>query len=114
MDADGVAAPKDASASPAGQGGAEQRVEQRGLAGVREADQAGVGDRLELEQQFLVLSRLAAQRDSQAREWLVQSLRERFGREGLKHAGALALKSGQSPFDVQAEMSRWLGAFFED
>ena len=37
-------------------------------------------------------------RAEQARHWLEQAVRERFGREGLKHCGKLDPAEGQSPF----------------
>lgn len=49
--------------------------------------------------------RLAAARLAQARQWLLESLRERFGREGLKKAGPLDLAAGDSPFRRLVEMS---------
>ncbi|MGB8274732.1 MAG: methylmalonyl Co-A mutase-associated GTPase MeaB [Alphaproteobacteria bacterium] len=52
--------------------------------------------------------RLVLKRQAQAAHWLVDALRERYGREGLKHAGALALGPDQSPFDRLAEISRQL------
>ena len=49
---------------------------------------------------------LAARRHAQAQEWLVQLVRERWGREGLKQAGAITLASGTSPFSALAELKR--------
>ncbi|GGF26400.1 ArgK protein [Aliidongia dinghuensis] len=43
-------------------------------------------------------SMLAARRHGQAEQWLAQFVRERWGREGLKRAGALTLGAGESPF----------------
>jgi LAO/AO transport system kinase len=42
--------------------------------------------------------RLAERRRAQAEGWLVEALRERFGREGVKRAGVLRLAAGESPF----------------
>ncbi len=53
--------------------------------------------------------RLAARRREQAESWLVQTVRERFGREGLKRAGALTLAVGDSPFAKLAEIGWKLG-----
>jgi LAO/AO transport system kinase len=40
-------------------------------------------------------------------------VRQRFGREGLKRAGTLELKPGQSPFGALAEVSRKLLAAYK-
>lgn len=50
-------------------------------------------------------NRLAQRRDAQARQWLVESLRERFGREGLRRLGLPDLPAGASPFGRLAELS---------
>jgi len=42
--------------------------------------------------------RLARQRHAQAEDWLADAVRDRFGREGLKRAGSLALPAGAPPF----------------
>jgi len=51
-----------------------------------------------------------ARRLHQAEQWLTHAVRERFGREGLKKAGRLALEPGQSPFarllQVAEELTR--------
>lgn len=44
-------------------------------------------------------------RHAQAEQWLVEAVRERFGREGLKRAGPLALAEGDSPFRRLAELA---------
>lgn len=49
--------------------------------------------------------RLASQRRGQAENWLAEAVRERFGREGLKHAGPLGLEEGESPFDRLAAVT---------
>ncbi len=48
--------------------------------------------------------RLAASRDAQARAWLEDAVRERFGREGMKRAGRLDLTPGASPFRRLAQV----------
>jgi LAO/AO transport system kinase len=53
--------------------------------------------------------RLASARKTQATEWLEASLRERFGREGLRKAGPQRLAEGESPFDRLAVLARDLG-----
>ena len=58
-------------------------------------------------------NRLTQKRRSQAQEWLVDGVRERFGREGLKHAGPLELGPGESPFGALAEVSRKLQASYK-
>ena len=45
---------------------------------------------------------LAARRQAQAEQWLVQFVRERWGREGLARAGTIALAPGASPFSALA------------
>ena len=52
--------------------------------------------------------RLGRQRQAQARHWVMDSLRQRFGREGLKRAGEVALPEGGSPFARLADLSRML------
>ena len=54
--------------------------------------------------------RLARQRQAQARHWVVDAIRQRFGREGLKRAGELALPENGSPFARLAELTRSLQA----
>jgi LAO/AO transport system kinase len=53
--------------------------------------------------------RLAALRHAQAEAWLNDAVRERFGREGLKRAGALSLAPGESPFRKLVEIAREFG-----
>ena len=53
--------------------------------------------------------RLAATRAAQARHWLVEGVRESWGREGLKRAGEPALAPGESPFRALARLGRTLG-----
>lgn len=53
--------------------------------------------------------RLALARHAQAELWLVEAIRERFGRHGLARAGDLSLRPGVSPFARIAELSRRLG-----
>jgi LAO/AO transport system kinase len=45
---------------------------------------------------------LDVRRQAQARDWLVQFVRERWGREGLKRVGELDLAPGTSPFAALA------------
>jgi LAO/AO transport system kinase len=52
--------------------------------------------------------RVARQREAQARHWVVDALRQRFGRDGLKRAGTMALPEGGSPFARLAELTRSL------
>mgnify|MGYP002784353310 CR=1 FL=1 len=48
-------------------------------------------------------------RHAQAELWLVEAIRDRFGRHGLARAGDLSLPPGTSPFARIAELSRRLG-----
>ena len=52
-------------------------------------------------------ARLDAARATQAETWLVQAVRERFGRDGLARAGDLGL-AGESPFARMADVARQL------
>ncbi|HXP97825.1 MAG TPA: methylmalonyl Co-A mutase-associated GTPase MeaB [Telmatospirillum sp.] len=52
--------------------------------------------------------RLASVRKEQAAQWLVDSVRERYGRDGLRRAGYLGLDGEDSPFRRLAEVSRRL------
>jgi LAO/AO transport system kinase len=52
--------------------------------------------------------RLTRQRQAQVRHWVVDAIRQRFGREGLKRAGEVALPEGGSPFARLAEIGRQL------
>ncbi len=63
---------------------------------------------LDAHRAWLGKDRLAAQRHAQAETWLEQSIRERFGREGVQKAGTLALASGETPFQRLAEIARRL------
>jgi len=45
---------------------------------------------------------LAIRRQTQAQDWLVQFVRERWGREGLKRVGEIVLAPGASPFSALA------------
>ena len=49
---------------------------------------------------------LAAHREAQARDWLVQFVRERWGRDGLKRVGEITLAPGASPFSALAGLRR--------
>ncbi|MFZ0694694.1 MAG: methylmalonyl Co-A mutase-associated GTPase MeaB [Alphaproteobacteria bacterium] len=53
--------------------------------------------------------RLDRRRHKQAEGWLIDSLRERFGREGLKRAGNPTLQANESPFRKLAEIAGKLG-----
>ena len=48
--------------------------------------------------------RLGAARQAQARHWLVEGLREAFGRDGLRRSGEPALAPGESPFRALARL----------
>lgn len=52
--------------------------------------------------------RLDAARQAQAGQWLVDAVRERFGRDGVRRAGDLTLAPGQSPFRRLCEVSERL------
>ncbi len=52
--------------------------------------------------------RLEPLRHGQAEQWLVEAVRERFGREGVRRAGDLSLSAGASPFHRLAELARRL------
>jgi LAO/AO transport system kinase len=54
-------------------------------------------------------SQLEARRNAQATQWLTASVRDLYGREGLKRVGRLALKPGESPFERLAEIAAKLG-----
>lgn len=51
---------------------------------------------------------LAAARQAQARHWLIEGLREAFGREGLRRTGEPALAAGELPFRVMARLGAGL------
>ena len=52
--------------------------------------------------------RLAGVRRAQAGQWLVEAVRERFGREGVRRAGDLSLSANESPFRRLAELAQRL------
>jgi LAO/AO transport system kinase len=52
--------------------------------------------------------RLAEARQAQAAHWLVEGVREAFGRDGLARIGALAAASGESPFRAAARLASLL------
>jgi LAO/AO transport system kinase len=52
---------------------------------------------------------LAAIRRAQAEDWLVEFVRERFGREGVRTAGRLSLAEGETPFARFARIVDGLG-----
>jgi LAO/AO transport system kinase len=49
--------------------------------------------------------RLGRARAGQAAQWLVDGVRESFGRDGLKRAGKLAAEPGESPFRAAARIA---------
>jgi LAO/AO transport system kinase len=51
------------------------------------------------------LAQRPERRQRQAESWLVQAVRERFGRDGLRHAGVLTLSRGESPFSRLANLA---------
>jgi GTPase len=50
--------------------------------------------------------RLSSLRRAQAARWLTDSVRERFGRDGLMRAGEIAIGSGESPFEAMARLAK--------
>ena len=50
--------------------------------------------------------RLNQARQHQAQQWLLEAVRERWGREGVARAGDLALTAGQSPFCRLAQLNQ--------
>lgn len=54
--------------------------------------------------------RLSSLRRAQAIRWLTESMRERFGRDGLMRAGEIAIGSGESPFGALARLTKSLRA----
>jgi len=50
------------------------------------------------------------ERQAQAQQWLVEAVRERWGREGVARAGDLGLPLGASPFQRLAELNERLKA----
>src|SRR5579871_2177366 len=57
---------------------------------------------------LLAEERLARLRQDQAQRWLVEGLRQRFGRRGLERAGSVSLAVAESPFTRLAQLSRQL------
>ena len=49
--------------------------------------------------------RLAQARQAQAAHWLIEGVREAFGRDGLARVGALATPPGESPFRAAARLA---------
>ncbi|HEV8026440.1 MAG TPA: methylmalonyl Co-A mutase-associated GTPase MeaB [Stellaceae bacterium] len=49
--------------------------------------------------------RLASARRAQAAHWLIEGVREAFGRDGLRRVGALTLPGGASPFRAAADLA---------
>jgi len=54
--------------------------------------------------------RLSSLRRAQAIRWLTESMRERFGRDGLMRAGEIAIGSAESPFAALARLTKSLRA----
>lgn len=54
--------------------------------------------------------RLERERHTQSQQWLVEAVRERWGREGVARAGDLGLSLGVSPFQRLAELNARLKA----
>lgn len=55
--------------------------------------------------------RLENLRQAQAQAWIIDAVRERFGRDGLEKAGGrIELPAGASPFEREAAITRELGA----
>lgn len=52
--------------------------------------------------------RLSRARQEQAGHWLVEAVRERFGRDGVRRAGSLTLGVGESPFRRLADVAKQL------
>jgi LAO/AO transport system kinase len=52
--------------------------------------------------------RLAEARQAQAAHWLIEGVRETFGRDGLARVGALAPTPGESPFRASARLATLL------
>lgn len=66
---------------------------------------------LEIDRRWTWLSaeeRLLRLRQDQAQRWLVEGLRQRFGRRGLERAGEIVLARDESPFARLAEIARQL------
>jgi len=81
------------------------RVPVLALSAVRREGVAALLDALAVRAAFLAeAGRLARQRHRQAGDWLTDAVRERWGREGLKRAGALTLPEGEPPFGKLAEI----------
>ncbi len=72
----------------------------------------GVADLIEALDQhaswLTATGRLATQRHAQAETWLTELVRERFGREGIRRAGPLALPPGAPPFGQLRAVSKRL------
>lgn len=70
----------------------------------------GVGDLVEtIDSHASHLSAtLSNVRRAQAEDWLIEAVRERFGREGVRRAGVLHLAAGQTPFARLAEVAEAL------
>jgi len=72
--------------------------------GVSALTGAGIGELVGLIDQHAahLAPTLTVRRQAQARDWLVQFVRERWGRDGLKRVGEITLDPGASPFSALA------------
>jgi LAO/AO transport system kinase len=64
-----------------------------------------------LDRRWLWLSeeaRLSSQRQAQARQWIIEAIRQRFGREGLQRAERISFSEGDSPFAATARVAEQL------
>ena len=91
-------------AAPSGREGWETKV-----LSVSAIEDRGIGDFVDaLDTHYSWLkaeTRLNRRRHKQAQGWLIDSLRERFGREGLMRAGRPTLRANESPFRKLAEIA---------
>jgi LAO/AO transport system kinase len=96
-----------AGAGPTGTEGWDTRV--LSISALRDRGLEDLMAALAAHREFLLAGgQLERKRHRQAESWLVDSLRERFGRDGLKRAGNLRLAEGESPFHKLAEIARGL------
>lgn len=79
------------------------------VAALQRAGIASLADAIAGHWQWLVQEdRLTCNRQVQAGNWLVEGLREAFGRDGLSRARNVALASGESPFRALARIAAGL------
>ncbi|MEI6985336.1 MAG: methylmalonyl Co-A mutase-associated GTPase MeaB [Rhodospirillaceae bacterium] len=75
------------------------------LSALRPKDAAILIDVLAVRAAFMAeAGRLGHQRRQQAETWMIDAVRDRFGRDGLKRAGPLSLPQDASPFGKLAEV----------